>query len=177
MYCKLTACVLIISCSGALGVLYALSMKKRIDHLKELQRVINYMEGQITYRHAVLGEVFLNAASKCEAPFDTWLGDLGDKLICGEPEIMPESFVSIWQKSLDYIRDNTKLKEKDINIIEALGQALGYLDINTQQMSLKLEQDNLHNTIRQAEVEVSNKMKISVVMGMLGGMMIVILLI
>lgn len=152
-------------------------MKKRIDNLKELQRIMNYMAGEITYRHAVLGEVFLNAASKCEPPFDTWLAGLGDKLTCSELEIMPESFVSIWIKSLDYIRENTKFKGNDIHIMESLGQALGYLDINTQQMSLKLEQENLQSIIRQADMELANKMKVSVVMGTLGGMMIVILLI
>lgn len=101
----------------------------------------------------------------------------GDKLTCSELEIMPESFVSIWIKSLDYIRENTKFKGNDIHIMESLGQALGYLDINTQQMSLKLEQENLQSIIRQADMELANKMKVSVVMGTLGGMMIVILLI
>ncbi|MCM1272841.1 MAG: stage III sporulation protein AB [Clostridium sp.] len=177
MYCKLTACILIISCSGALGVSYALSMKKRIEHLKELQRIMNYMAGEIAYRHAVLGEVFLNAASKCGAPFQMWLADLGDKLTCNESELMQEPFVGIWRKSLDYIREHTKFKESDIRIMEALGQALGYLDINTQQMSLKLEQENLQNIIKQADMELANKMKVSVVMGTLGGVMIVILLI
>lgn len=160
-----------------IGLKFAFELKKRTMQLKELQRIINYLEGEITYRHSVLSEAFMSVAAKCGQPFNLWLENLANELILEDDVLKPDSFYESWCASLKYLKKNTKLKSGDIMVLKALGQAFGYLDISTQQMTLKLEQENLRRIVKSADDELVSHMKISVVFGVLGGLMIVIMLV
>lgn len=160
-----------------LGLKFALDMKKRTAQLRELQRIVSYLEGEITYRHAVLSEACLLVAAKCGQPFKKWLEDLGNVLALEDDERKPESFYESWCTSLAFLRENTKLKTGDMAVLNSLGQAFGYLDIQTQQMTLELEKENLSKIIKYADEGLVSHMRISVVFGVLGGLMIVIMLV
>lgn len=161
--------------SVSLGLLYALTLKGRIDNLKELQRILNYVVGEITYKQSVLSEAFLGASIKSREPFRSWLCKLGESLL--REEYADSSFYEVYESTLDDIRIGTRLRKTDMDILRSVGQAFGYLDVNTQRMSIKFEQDNLAEVIRQAESEVTNKSRISVVIGALSGIMVIIVLI
>lgn len=160
-----------------MGLKFALDMKKRTAQLRELQRIVSYFEGEITYRHAILSEACLLVAAKCGQPFREWLENLGNELALEDDERKPESFYESWCASLDFLKKNTKLKAGDIAVLKSLGQAFGYLDIQTQQMTVELEKENLSKIIKYADEELVSHMRISVVFGVLGGLMIVIMLV
>lgn len=157
----------------SLGVGIAVMMKRRFEQLKEVERIINYIEGEIRYKHSILKEACINASEKCRQPFCDWLSNLGDRL---EISDKGESFADIWSESLAMLYDSSLLNRKDINEINSLGQTLGYLDIRSQEMGLKLEKENIHNRLVQLDRELMNRMKISVILGTLGGIFIVIML-
>lgn len=159
--------------SMALGIKIALMMKKRVEQLKEIERIINYIEGEIRYKHSILKEACINASTKCGQPFSDWLEIVGDRL---ELSDSGEGFSEIWFESLNVLYEKSLLSKRDINEINSLGQTLGYLDIRSQEMGLKLEKENIHERLVQSDRELMNRMKISVILGTLSGIFIVIML-
>lgn len=157
----------------ALGIKIALMMKKRVDQLREVERIVNYIEGEIRYKHSILKEACINASLKCGQPFSDWLNNLGDRL---ELSDSGEGFAEIWFDSLNILYEKSLLSKRDINEIKSLGQTLGYLDIRSQEMGLKLEKENIHEQLVKSDRELTNRMKISVILGTLGGIFIVIML-
>ena len=156
-----------------LGIMLAHAMRKRVEQLRELERVINYLEGEIRYRHSILSEACLNASEKCGQPFNTWLNNLSLNL---ERDDIDGCFDDIWSESLKILEEKSALKREDIETLECLGHTLGYLDIRTQEMGLALEKESLHERVGRIAGELSNRMKISVIMGLLSGIFIVIML-
>lgn len=156
----------------SLGFIVAFSMKKRVDELRQLERIINYIEGELRYKNALLGEALMSASYRCGQPFDSWLRKLSVQL----EEGTDLSFYSLWENSLIELEPYSALKKEDIRELFAVGQALGYLDIKSQSTSLSLEKENIHSSITKLDKSLYNNMKVSIILGTLGGIFLVILL-
>lgn len=156
-----------------LGIMSAWSMRKRVEQLRELERIINYLEGEISYRHSILSEACMNASLKCGQPFNIWLSNLSTNLESGDSD---EGFEKIWSEALTILDTGSALKKEDIEVIKNMGHTLGYLDIRSQEMGLALEKENIHERAVRNARELSERMRVSVIMGTLGGILIVIML-
>ena len=88
-----------------------------------------------------------------------------------------KDFYTIWCKSLTILCENTQLSFQDITNLYDVGKALGYLDIESQQMNLALERERLHGTILELDKDLNSRMKNAVVMCFLGGLLTVIALV
>lgn len=194
----------------ALGFRLAVLMKKRVSELREMERTVHVLEGEIRYHHAILGEACKNAASRCGQPFSDWLRELyrvlaqesGEKPVqaqawnedmsedmsedmgedmdedMGEAwsEGMADNLVYIWERSLEKLYPMSHLTRRDMEHLRALGRCIGYLDIEAQEGGFKLECENIHACMLRAEGELANKMKLSVILTTLCGILIVIML-
>ena len=156
----------------ALGVMAALSMRKRVEELRQLERIIGYMESEIRYKHALLQEAIESVSGKVYFPFDSWL----DKLSVILKQDRERGFPEIWEDSLQELRGLSHLKKDDVKYLISLGQVLGYLDVSAQQRGMELEKENIHNLIVGLDKELANNMKVSIIMGTLGGIFLVLLL-
>lgn len=193
--------------SGAmLGVKIAILMKKRVSELREMERTVHILEGEIRYHHAVLGEACKNAAPRCGQPFSDWLKELHQSLVRedeenvvrawdwsgdAEEEVsekmraeadvhggdrMGDNLTCIWERSLETLYPISHLTRRDMEHLRALGRCIGYLDIEAQEGGFKLECENIHACMLRAEGELANKMKLSVILTTLCGILIVIML-
>ncbi|GEM_PF-2937943 len=164
---------MVLTGGAAMGIYVALGMKKRVDQLRELERIINFIEGEISYKNSLIWEALHKASIKCGQPFDTWLLSVSEEL----KNNIDISFNEIWEKSLGFLKDNTSLKDRDIGELINFGQALSCGDIKTMVKAITLEKENIHNSINTLNINLMNNMKISIVMGILGGMFLVIILV
>ncbi len=167
-----------------LGIRLAHNMKGRINQLRELERIINYLEGEIRYKHSLLGEACFNVAGKCGQPFQNWLESLSNGLISGgeggeffSEDYIQGDFCRIWSESLSILRDSSLLHISDLEEINNIGQALGQTDIETKKNSLMLEKDIIHQRIEALSADLSSKMRNTIILFFLGGLMTVIVLI
>ena len=167
----MAACMIIGGCL-CIGILYAHGMKCRVEELRQVERIINYIEGEIRYKNSLLKEACLSASLRCGQPFKQWLEKLGERI----EGFYMDSFGEIWEDSLDELRENSCLKNEDIREINLVGQTLGYLDIRTQEMGLGLEKEIIHNNVERLDKGLANNMKVSVILGGLSGLMLVIIL-
>ncbi len=172
--------ILVIAGSLALGVRIAWSMKSRVLALREMDRIIGYIEGELRCKHSMLAEALYNVSRKTKAPYSSWLFSLmsaveGQGLLSSEDDGVAD-FYTMWCKSLEELRLSSCLTSKDINQLYDVGKALGYLDIESQQMNLMLERELIKKTISELDKDVGARMKNAVILCFLGGIMTVIAL-
>lgn len=164
---------MVIGGGGMLGLCIANNMRLRVKQLKELERIILFLEGEIRVRHSILSEAFRFASKKCGQPFNEWLIYLSDSL----SDINCDSdFYTIWTSSLAILRDKSRLNKTDLSIVENIGQTLGYLDIRAMEQGLSLERENIKDVAKTSLCELPNRVKISIILGILGGVFIIIVL-
>ena len=165
--------------SLALGIRIAWSMKGRILALKEMERILAYLEGELRCRHSMLAEALYNVSLKSPEPYSSWLFELM-RTVEGQREDMDKGkfndFYTMWYQSLEDLRHEALLAAKDISLFYDVGKALGYLDIESQQMNLNLEREHIHSYILELDKDVSLRMKNAVILCFLGGVMTVIAL-
>ncbi len=162
--------------SPAFGISYAVRLKKRKDNLKSIERILMYLESEIRYRHSLIYEAFNNAAVKADKPFSMWLLNLGESLyLYDTPD--KDSFYEIWCDSLEMLRYGTCLTNEDIEELAAVGQTLGYLDIEAHKAGLALEIDHFHEKIFEYNQTLTGRMRVSVMAGAVFGILVVIVLV
>lgn len=155
-------------------------MRGRILCLREVERILAYLDGELRCRHAILGEAIAQVSEKTGHPFRSWLLNISTGIelqlnqSLGGDQL--KDFYHIWSDSLIFLRDNTLLLSKDIDKLYDVGKALGYLDIESQQMNLDMERDILHRHILDLDKDIASRMKNAIVMCFLGGIMTVIAL-
>jgi stage III sporulation protein AB len=165
--------VLVITGAALMGINYALSRKKRLEELKILEWVVSSLEDEIRYHHALIYEACINTSMRFGQPFSGWLALVGDELVKGAGE---NNFQEIWNNSLRFLNENSHMKSSDIDELRETGRILGYLDIEAQERGMELEKERIHNIILRESGEISGKMKISVVLGFMVGILLVVLL-
>ena len=148
------------------------NMRSRIRELKEIERILSFLQGEIRYKYSMLSEAFSNISAKFGQPFNEWLGCLSDLLCEGSLYTIDK----IWHTSLLRLREGTCLKERDYQKISEIGKCLGYLDVDAQLLGIDMERENIKNTIEDLEHSVEQKTKIAVVLGLFLGILVVILM-
>ena len=147
--------------------------------LREIERILSYIEGELRCRRSVLTEALYNVSVRTPKPYNLWLLEL-IKIIDSQSNNVDKDefyeFYYMWTKSLDYLRANTLLSSKDISLLCGVGKALGYLDIESQQMNLSLEREHIHSYILDLDKDVNLRMKNAIILCFLGGVMTVIAL-
>lgn len=149
-------------------------MKMRILELHEVDRVIGYIEGELRYNHSLLYEAVERSLERADIRLKDWLSYLKEDLradYAGE-----RSVNEIWRDSLCYLYEKTQLKDEDILLIASFGQALGYLDIYSQENAIQLERSRLQEAISNLEENLKSRRKLAFTMSFLGGLGAVIIL-
>lgn len=163
-----------------MGIKIAYMMKGRIVALREIERIIGYLEGELRYKQATLGEALYNVSRKCSEPYNTWLNQLEEAVDGQAVELKDrtsyQDFFTMWSKSLEILKVSTLLNTRDINLLRGVGKALGYLDIESQLMNLDMEKELIHNTVLELDKDIGARMKNAIVLSFLGGILTVIAL-
>lgn len=161
--------------STAIGIAIAYTMKRRMEELREFERVIGYVLGEIRCNHSLLYEAFDNVSKRTKGVYQSWLIYLSDCL--KKENAGTNEFAMLWDNSLEYLRGISHIKESDLLIMKPFGLALGYLDVVAQEDSVMLESDIFHKEVGKKEDEIKKQMKLAMYIGALGGIFVVILLI
>lgn len=149
-------------------------MKLRVDELHEVERLIGYIEGELSYNHSLLYEAVFKASERADEKYSVWLSFLLEQL---NQDMAGQSSVNaIWQESMRVLEQSTHLKWADLELIKGFGLSFGYLDINTQQNAIKLEQQRLQEAAKKLSGDLQNRMKLAFSMSALSGLIVVIVL-
>ena len=156
-----------------LGIYFSRIYKNRLNQLQDLERLISFLQGEIKYKHSVLSEAFLHASERCRMPFKTWLYELSEALQNNNQE---NTFIELWEGSMSYLKETSSLMESDFRELRSVGQALLDMDIESQDKALCYEKELIHSRVDELSKGIADKIKISIVLSTLCGILIVVIL-
>ena len=164
--------LLVVSGCTAFGFLVAKGFLTRVRQLRELERLIGYMSGEVRYRREILAQAFYNVSKKCKEPFASWLGGLADNLKQGPLTL---DFDSIWREAAGELYLLSAFKQEDMEYVYNLGQTIGYLDVQAQEQGLMLLQGDLNRHIQRLESEMKERIRVAMILGTVVGILLVIM--
>jgi len=170
---KITGAVFVVAGCTGMGLWRSQSIRKRVDELNEVKKMILLLRGEIRYSLAPLPEAIGRIALKAKPPLIGFLQEIYKALSAMDGE----SFSDIWTRSTENYLSSSHLKAEDLTIIIDLGTQLGYLDKEMQLGAIDLFLEQLGHTIDEQIKGMPAKQKIYNYLGILCGVLIVILLI
>ncbi len=160
-----TGCVL-------LGLHQSRSLKKRLELLEELKRILLLLTGEIRCGHATLPEAFLQIGKKARSPYREFFLKAAEELSGDVKKPMRE----VLEHQINNLQGFGLLPE-DLELLLDLGKALGDLDLVMQLDTLKLYGEMLDASVKKAAGEYGPKAKMYRYLGVLGGLFLVVLLV
>ena len=154
------ALLVILSC-GAMGYGKSLSYTKRQRELEEIQKMLYFLLGEITYRREALPEAMVRVADKIRPPLSDFLREVSR----AAKEYQGERFSKIFsQKAEKYLKE-TSLMKTDLE------------EFTMQENTINLYLEELKGEILKTEKEGPARKKMYQALGLMAGMFLAIMLV
>lgn len=163
--------MVLLSCTG-MGLFLSEQHKMRIIQLRELRRHMNVLYGEIRYGAAELPEALETTAIRNK-------GDIAPFFLLTAKkakELEGHRFSEIWKYAMEETLKTTCLRREDKQLLEKLGDNLGFLDQKTQLATINLYIHNLEECIEEGTKEMKEKVRLYHLLGVLGGIFITIVM-
>lgn len=169
---KAAGAVLVVFSCAALGYSKSVGLSKRLRQLREIEKMVFLLLGEITYRREALPEALQRVAKKCGEPLAGFLQEVSDTAVLYQGE----RFSGIFREKVQKHMEGSGMVQKDMEEFAQLGECLGYLDITMQKDTAALYLEQLKKEIEGLSAELPGKQKLYQSMGVLGGMFLSIIL-
>lgn len=174
MFKCLGAALVLISAPG-LGLWLAGQWKERLRQLEKLRQMIYFLKGEITYSHAPLAEALERVGRRSGGPAGQLFIRAAGRICCQEGESLQE----IWDQETKRMAAETRnlpFTKEDLEQLAALGEHLGYLDLDMQERTLLLYLEQLDLSIEYLQRHRQEKCRLYTSLGVMGGIFLVIVM-
>ena len=165
--------ILILLGTSGIGYLAAVDLRRHLNDLKWLRRILLLLKEEITYTHAPLGEVFFHISGKVKEPYGLFLAQVSERLL----ERAGSSFSEIWFCAVEEKLRVTKLTREELEELKDFGNSLGYLGGHAQEGAIDLYLEQLQERMQEVREGMAAKQKLCGCLGVMSGIFITILLI
>lgn len=165
--CMLTAT----GCIG-LGVWYKLQFMGRLHHVRILISILDMMMSQVRYSKAMLSECCLSLSERLEEPYRSTFTGIWKAFGANTGEAFGEVFNRFMQECLEQV----PLGKEEKALFLEFAEGCGYEDAGMQLRSMEQYRDRLESLSQKLSEEVTEKGKMAVSLGTLGGLLLVIIL-
>ncbi|MCI8515059.1 MAG: hypothetical protein HFI93_10620 [Lachnospiraceae bacterium] len=168
---KIAGALLILLAAAGIGNESAGGVRRRLEALYQCRSLTLLLQGQLKYAFSGLSEMLVEAGGRLEFPFSDFCRRLAEKL-----ESMPGQEIGrLWRDTAEETLTGSGLTGKDRERFCELGNALGYLDGESQCRRLESCGERIDREIARAEAETAAKCRLYRSLGVLGGMFVTIL--
>lgn len=169
---KIAGVVLVIFSCSALGYSKSIHMTRRLQQLREIEKMVFLILGEITYRREALPEALGTVAYRLPEPLAGFLKEVSE----AAGQYQGACFQEIFREKAKTYLSGTALCPKDLEEFLQLGAYLGYLDITMQKNTITLYLEQLKREMENLQREMPAKQKLYRSMGTLGGIFLAIML-
>ena len=173
MYIKIIGSICLILSTAAVGYLKAEELELRVRTLKEMKRMIIFLQGELRFHKAELAEAFECVSERVEPRFGAFLSHMAEELEGKNTDC----FENVWRKHCEEILKTEGFVKEDAKLFEMLEGSLGYLDLTMQMESLKLAIFQVEDEIKTAEEQRQTRGKLYRTMGISAGTLLTLLMI
>lgn len=165
------AAAVVLACT-ALGFRVSRELSCRVKSLRELERLMLMLSGEIQYAKTPLNEAMCELSRRAQGAFGPFFGEAAASM-----EQREKGIADIFRENAQlYLRESGLLK-KDIEQLERLGGRLGYLDREMQVQTILLYRRELEQERTEAEEDYRQKGRVYRCLGFLGGCFLILLLV
>ena len=173
MYIKIIGSIVLVISAAAVGYLKAEELEVRVRTLKEMKRMITFLQGELRFHRAELSEAFESVSERVEPLFGVFLRQTAEEL----EKKGSDCFETIWKKQYENLLQTEGFRKEDVKLFEMLEGSLGYLDLTMQTESLNLAAMQVEEIIKTAEEQRQIKGKLYRTMGICVGALLTMLII
>lgn len=169
---KVMGATLVIFACAALGYGKSAEISARLFLLREIEKMLLLLMGEITYRKEALPEAMLRVSGKIQEPLCSFLKETAKMA----QKYQSERFAGIFRGNAEKYLKNSDLTQKDLEEFVQLGEYLGYLDTDMQKNTSQWYLQQLKTEIDTLIGEMPVKKKLYRNLGILSGIFLAILL-
>lgn len=170
---KIMGALMILASATGIGISCSMDLKKYCMELRLLKQLFYMLRGEIKYTKTPLAEAFERIAARLPEPFSAFLRKTAEEM----ENLDGRTFGELWREEIGTGLSGTHLKKDDKEQLGALGEVLGYLDLEMQVSSIELYLEQLEISIQSAQDAITAKQKLYQSLGVAGGIFLVILLV
>ena len=170
---KLSGAVCILCGAAGTGIWFAGRYRQRILELEQLKQMVFLLKGQILYAGAPLPEAFGTVGKRVA-------GTLGNlfKETAALLEAQPgEPFPTVWRNVVSGMEGKTALSKSDRQMLESLGEHLGFLDRETQERTLLLYLEQVDTELLVLREHKQERCRLYTSLGVMGGLFLAVILV
>lgn len=169
---KLPGMILVVFSCAALGWNQSMAIENRLRQLREIEKLVHLMLGEMTYRKEALPEVLLNISKKAAPPFDEFFREAAQQAGLYQGE----RFSDIFRKQAEKSLKKSNLTAKELEEFIQLGEYLGWLDMDMQRNTMTLYLEQLKGDILALSGEIPVRQKLCRSIGVMAGVFLAIIL-
>jgi stage III sporulation protein AB len=154
-----------------LGFYFAGRLSERTKELRAWKLALQSLEAEVMYSQLPLQEASKRIANQLSGPINTFLHDFANQL-----ETSALSAKEAWKSSLTNYAKTVSIKESDLQVLLQFGETIGMHDKYSQQKQIILALKHLEREEQEAIDSQGNYERMSKMLGILSGILIVILL-
>lgn len=170
---KLFATVFVLMGCGYLGILFALSYKKRVSQLVEFEQILKLLEFDIDFLTVPLAESFEKISKNCSGAVRDMVVYIKERLTADRCIDMQK----LWERGFLRFADEIFLTEEDKKILLDFSKSLGCGDRECEKNNIKITLKRLKIAEEEAREIAKTNVKMYRGLGFLAGFFIVIILI
>lgn len=154
------------------GLWYRLRYLERLANLRECQRGISILQGEIRYGRTPLPEACYEVERRVCGASRLFFHQVAEQLKEGACSVG-----QVWNEATEEFFSSAQMRPEDREEWKRLGNTLGYLDVEMQLRTMDIYLQRLQTSIAQADAERSNRTRMYPLLGTFGGVLICLVLI
>lgn len=168
---KIIGAVLIIASCTGYGFALSFELKKRLNELREIKKIMFFLKGEIEYGLTPIFDAISEIAQRAD-------GELKNVLLALiKEQNSSEDFAVIWERVMTKELVRTNLCNEEKERLTALSKSLGLPDKKMQQHAIDNYLDELNVSINTLTGELPKKVRLYRCLGLMCGIMITIIIV
>ena len=167
----LGGCLVFAGCLG-LGLWYRHQFSARIKALRSLEHMLELLASEVRYGRATLPECCSHIAGGLDLDFEEAFREVGRRM----EENMGTSFGEVFREEMEKALGGLPLQEADRENFLRFAARTGFSDSQMQLREIEQSAELLRNTRERLERENTEKCRMAVGLGAMGGLLLILVL-
>ena len=168
---RLSLVLLCIICAGGLGFLKGQRLRKRIQMLERLVRLLHHMERELEFGREPLPGIFRKLSEKNSGQLKQFLQNIAGEMT-GEHDNMSEVF----SRNIRRCLEGGDLSGEDLDRLYAFGSELGYPDRQLQIHTVEAYRQEMSTLLEELKKQYPQSCRLFRTLGTAAGILLAVLL-
>ena len=165
-------CFLSAGCMG-LGWTWKERLKKGLEELYEVWRILKMFQSEIIYSRAPLPEACLRIAGRTPEPYREAFLEIHREMLAN----YGTTFEEVWRRQMEECINKLVMPAEEKRRLSGFGSCVGFMDGQVQAQMVEQQIQRLGLSIERQEKEMANKSRVIMSLSVMGGLMLAIILI